>query len=505
MRILKLFFFFGLSTLSMYSQVNFEMYFNFEKASNEDELINLQLFDYNGDGDEEIIGSFNSQNNFRIICYSQNGDILNTFTQQFDNNEHLGNSCTFYGQNNEKMIILAFKEYEFPGSVFKLKVFNFDAFTIVDSFNYDIGEYFYVDQVNQIIAPNFDNGNIFYVGVNRYLPDYADVTQTITYKFDFSNEQIEFLEEIDNYGSYFAKHSDNDFITTLGNRIVNGVEAWPYTTRSYKFGLISNNYLSNVQLVFSTSGSAVGSEPPSFSNFPSNFQIISHNDNNYHNYGPMFYYRSSDSTDGTFNHFKCYESDSLDLLWELDESYMESGYIYASTCIMANSENHYVMYFMSDQLEIRNRINGEIVHQQDSSISPFQIERNSEDELLFFVEQEDETGYDVYILDGEILVSKDENQITNIHTGLYNYPNPFNPSTTISFSIQNNSNVEVTIFNILGQKVKLLSKAFFKSGEHSIIWNGNNDMGVKVCTGIYLYKLDVNGKTKDINQCILLK
>jgi hypothetical protein len=86
-----------------------------------------------------------------------------------------------------------------------------------------------------------------------------------------------------------------------------------------------------------------------------------------------------------------------------------------------------------------------------------------------------------------------------------NYPNPFNPTTTIQFSLQNDSEVKLAIYNIKGQKIKLLTSNKFIKGSHSIIWNGDDDKGNSVSSGIYLYKMNVDGKDEATNKCLLLK
>lgn len=86
-----------------------------------------------------------------------------------------------------------------------------------------------------------------------------------------------------------------------------------------------------------------------------------------------------------------------------------------------------------------------------------------------------------------------------------NFPNPFNPSTTFKFSIQNNSKVDFSIFNISGQKIKNLIQNEYAKGTHSIIWYGDDENGNPVSSGVYFYKLNVNGKTEAIQKCLLLK
>lgn len=95
--------------------------------------------------------------------------------------------------------------------------------------------------------------------------------------------------------------------------------------------------------------------------------------------------------------------------------------------------------------------------------------------------------------------------VVNNYPLLNNYPNPFNPTTTISFSIPVESKVNLSIHNIKGQKIKSLLSDQLAAGEHSIIWNGEDASGKKVGSGVYLYKLTLNGKTDAVKKCLLLK
>jgi len=76
-----------------------------------------------------------------------------------------------------------------------------------------------------------------------------------------------------------------------------------------------------------------------------------------------------------------------------------------------------------------------------------------------------------------------------------NYPNPFNPTTEISFAMDQASEVSLTIFNMLGQKVKVLENASLEAGTHSYTWNGRDELGQSVATGVYLYTLTGGEKT----------
>ncbi len=85
-----------------------------------------------------------------------------------------------------------------------------------------------------------------------------------------------------------------------------------------------------------------------------------------------------------------------------------------------------------------------------------------------------------------------------------NYPNPFNPTTKISFSIKNNSRVELAVYNINGQKVKTLKSEIMSAGNHSVMWNGKDNSGKDVSSGIYFYKLNTGEETQ-VRKMVLLK
>jgi hypothetical protein len=70
-----------------------------------------------------------------------------------------------------------------------------------------------------------------------------------------------------------------------------------------------------------------------------------------------------------------------------------------------------------------------------------------------------------------------------------NFPNPFNPSTRIYFEVPQTHKVKMVIYNILGQKVRTLVDENFNAGRHIINWDGRNDIGIQVPTGIYIYRI----------------
>ncbi len=89
-----------------------------------------------------------------------------------------------------------------------------------------------------------------------------------------------------------------------------------------------------------------------------------------------------------------------------------------------------------------------------------------------------------------------------------NYPNPFNPSTTIAFSISIPGHVTLEVFNIKGEKVKILVDGVLDVNNHTVTWNGTDNAGKSVASGVYFYKLisDGNsGRYTSTKKMILLK
>ncbi len=85
-----------------------------------------------------------------------------------------------------------------------------------------------------------------------------------------------------------------------------------------------------------------------------------------------------------------------------------------------------------------------------------------------------------------------------------NYPNPFNPSTTISFGLPVNSHTTLKVYDLLGREVVTLFEGELNEGHHSIIWNGENNYGMKVGSGTYIYRI-VTGEKIFTRKMMLLK
>jgi len=81
---------------------------------------------------------------------------------------------------------------------------------------------------------------------------------------------------------------------------------------------------------------------------------------------------------------------------------------------------------------------------------------------------------------------------------LENYPNPFNPSTTIQFHLAESDVVTLQIFDVLGRQVRTLVERKISAGSHSFKWDGKNSFGVDVAAGLYFANLKVTNNVKTI-------
>ena len=118
-------------------------------------------------------------------------------------------------------------------------------------------------------------------------------------------------------------------------------------------------------------------------------------------------------------------------------------------------------------------------------VSNYQIMDISTGEMQKGVISPRNTEYAIVMLGNLIDIEEPQNYVMNLN----NYPNPFNPSTTISFSIHEAGRTELIIYNTKGQRVKRLVSENLTAGEHSVIWNGKDDNDKIVSSGIYFCKL----------------
>ena len=100
-------------------------------------------------------------------------------------------------------------------------------------------------------------------------------------------------------------------------------------------------------------------------------------------------------------------------------------------------------------------------------------------------------------VDGEVPISA--------HLLLGNYPNPFNPKTTIAFELPKRKTVTLRVFDMAGRLVReLIGAEVYTPGSHGIVWNGRDDNGRQVASGTYFYRLEA-GSYSETKRMVLIK
>jgi flagellar hook assembly protein FlgD len=85
-----------------------------------------------------------------------------------------------------------------------------------------------------------------------------------------------------------------------------------------------------------------------------------------------------------------------------------------------------------------------------------------------------------------------------------NYPNPFNTETVITYSIPKSGKVVISIYDLLGRKIKMLVSENKASGKHFVKWNGRDETNVQLPSGIYFYRMETEGYSTT-KKMVLLK
>jgi hypothetical protein len=104
------------------------------------------------------------------------------------------------------------------------------------------------------------------------------------------------------------------------------------------------------------------------------------------------------------------------------------------------------------------------------------------------------SGYDVTVIAGdeqyvEDMIRQIFETIPDNFSLSQNYPNPFNPTTKIDFALPRSADVSITIYNLMGQQVNVLMNSNLEYGYHTVIWNGLDQFGRPVSSGVYFSEL----------------
>ena len=471
-------------TMSVSAEVNFELDMTLDKIENSDEVCKIWANDEN---DEIHITYKNDDLHiWRYIKYDYEGNVIQTYSKSYTENYE------FYAAKevsiSDNTYMLQCYQQTIPLGYFSdnkyliIKLYDCNNYYVfVDSLSYYLG-YSYELQEHRLLSVStiklidIDSVPTFHIGYKTY---HYSGDWDFSYN-KYSNQLLKLsiddtlcvIENITDAASGLCTYSNFPNIISTAHYYYHddqGSQAWG-STRKYIIRLLSyeNPATTNEMITISGDWDHDWMGYTNYDHFPENCKFLTVNDESYCNYGMMMYNKETDSSTGIKPVFRCY-SPSLDsTLWIRDDTNTGMEPIDASTCVSVNYEDHYVMYFRNNFLEIRDRINGDIVLTDSVNFIPSKIARDLSGNLLFF--DVESSAINVYKLTEEIQLSTSEHGMFEHDIQLSNYPNPFKSSTNISFELLRRIHVEVKIYNIKGQLVADLIEAELPVGSHSVEW-----------------------------------
>jgi len=144
--------------------------------------------------------------------------------------------------------------------------------------------------------------------------------------------------------------------------------------------------------------------------------------------------------------------------------------------------------------------NGPLVKAMLSGFSFMRIRDDETDGVLDRARQ----LYDILTWLGNAVDQPTPTTAKNINLLMQNYPNPFNPVTTIGFSLAVDADVELKIFDARGALVRTILRGHRPAGENRVTWDGKNEAGASVASGVFFYRLSTDGFTST-RKMVLLK
>jgi hypothetical protein len=178
----------------------------------------------------------------------------------------------------------------------------------------------------------------------------------------------------------------------------------------------------------------------------------------------------------------------------------------SATGLLAQVLFSWALSYQADSYELEvatdNYFTQTIVNQENLTDTSYQAEHLLPNTHYFWrIRAHNVAGYSNFTVirnftTGNFTANDDQNNPIITKNDLYpNYPNPFNPETTLSFDLKERQYVTLEIYNIRGQKVTTLAQESMDAGNHRVLWKGTDSIGKKVSTGMYFSRLSIGGET----------
>ena len=202
----------------------------------------------------------------------------------------------------------------------------------------------------------------------------------------------------------------------------------------------------------------------------------------------------------------------------IDLENVETDFLTLAWAEAADVEEDIITYFVTAELRALSSAGGTVLFNLDTTVSVSQA-YISYGLLAELIDEQDlvngELEWDVIAMDGvdstwsangPVVTVVDiqgtlgiEDDLLPLAFALYqNYPNPFNPTTIITYDLPEAARVELVIYDVLGQRIANMKNGRQEAGSYQVRWNGTNDSGAPVSTGLYFYRL--NAGTNSANK-----
>lgn len=202
------------------------------------------------------------------------------------------------------------------------------------------------------------------------------------------------------------------------------------------------------------------------------------------------------------NLFTKNENDNIFCVWDSSDMLVDEGNIFGQDPLFAGTDpatkEHYRL-FADDENGFSPAIDGGIMDSQYANEGYQLPELDLYGNTRMFGE-----NIDIGCFESPGYTGNDNVELPSSELNAFNYPNPFNPETTIQFNIPKPGKVTVDIYNVRGQLVKNLLNDNLNQGVHEIVWNGTNNANKNSSSGVYFYKIR-SGNITDMKKILLIK
>lgn len=326
--------------------------------------------------------------------------------------------------------------------------------------------------------------------------------------FDIT-ESIWTVAILQNYGDQFFVNDLSNKLILAGNNFDSDLSPGGRKYRNVRLGILD---LGNSEFneIFSYTGYYYNWEGTYYSNYP-DFRIYYVNIEQ----DIFIYGLKSKSNNSTTMGLYSKTANLLENNWFVDQSDysipMSTYETYMATTFLNifSADDLFIFtgrYQSNNLLNVINKMTGDLLTSIDLDFTPEHYIRNQSNDIYLFdyFHINDNEGFQVYQLDPNSSLTEIIDELQLPSSSLINHPNPFNPSTTISYCIPFNQNILLEIYNIKGQKIRTLINKNMNAGKHDIVWKGKDNSNKLVSSGVYYYKLILEDEIIQ-NKMLLLK